>query len=235
MLKDIKILAVVPARGGSKGIPRKNIVDIDGSPLISYTIDAALKSNYLTDIVVSTDDAEIAEISRDLGAQVPFIRPEYLASDKAKSSPVIEHAVNFMENIKGFKYDAILMLQPTSPLRTSKHIDESLDLFTLQDCDSVVSIVSVGGNHPFRMKRLIGNQLINYIDQGFWDMRPRQSLPDVYIRNGAIYLIKRDVFMHHHQLIGDKCLGYIMNDYESTNIDTPIDLKIAELLLKEKL
>jgi len=85
------------------------------------------------------------------------------------------------------------------------------------------------------MKRLIGDQLINYIDQGFWDMRPRQSLPDVYIRNGAIYLIKRNVFMQNQQLIGDRCLGYIMNDYESTNIDTPIDLKIAELLLKEKL
>jgi CMP-N-acetylneuraminic acid synthetase len=231
----MKILAIIPARGGSKGVPRKNIVNINNMPLIGYTINAALKSNKLTDVVVSTDDAEIAEISRDLGAQVPFIRPIDLASDQAQSSPVIEHAVHFMENIKGFKYDAVLMLQPTSPLRTSKHINESLDLFTSQDCDSVVSIVSVGGNHPFRMKRLIGDQLINYIDQGFWDMRPRQSLPDVYIRNGAIYLIKRNVFMQNQQLIGDRCLGYIMNDYESTNIDTPIDLKIAELLLKEKL
>ena len=231
----MKILAIIPARGGSKGVPRKNIVNINNIPLIGYTINAALKSNKLTDVVVSTDDAEIAEISRDLGAQVPFIRPIDLASDQAQSSPVIEHAVHFMENIKGFKYDAVLMLQPTSPLRTSKHINESLDLFTSQDCDSVVSIVSVGGNHPFRMKRLIGDQLINYIDQGFWDMRPRQSLPDVYIRNGAIYLIKRNVFMQNQQLIGDRCLGYIMNDYESTNIDTPIDLKIAELLLNEKL
>ena len=231
----MKILAIIPARGGSKGVPRKNIVNINNIPLIGYTINAALKSNKLTDVVVSTDDAEIAEISRDLGAQVPLIRPIDLASDQAQSSPVIEHAVHFMENIKGFKYDAVLMLQPTSPLRTSKHINESLDLFTSQDCDSVVSIVSVGGNHPFRMKRLIGDQLINYIDQGFWDMRPRQSLPDVYIRNGAIYLIKRNVFMQNQQLIGDRCLGYIMNDYESTNIDTPIDLKIAELLLKEKL
>jgi len=125
-------------------------------------------------------------------------------------------------------------LQPTSPLRTSQHIKESLDLFTSQECDSVVSIASVGGNHPFRMKRLIDSQLVNYIDQGFWDMRPRQSLPEVYIRNGAIYLISRDAFTRCNQLIGDKCLGYVMNDSESTNIDTPIDLKIAELLLKEK-
>ncbi len=230
----MNILAIIPARGGSKSVPRKNIVKVNGRPLISYTISAALMVDRLTDVVVSTDDPEIAEISRELGAQVPFVRPVDLASDQAQSAPVIEHALYFMEKIKGLKYDAILMLQPTSPLRTSQHIEESLDLFTSQECDSVVSIVSVGGNHPFRMKRLIDNQLVNYIDQGFWDMRPRQSLPDVYIRNGAIYLISRDVFMHQHQLIGDKCLGYVMNDSESTNIDTPIDLKIAELLLNEK-
>jgi CMP-N-acetylneuraminic acid synthetase len=126
------------------------------------------------------------------------------------------------------------MLQPTSPLRTSQHIQESIDLFKSQECDSVVSVVSVGGNHPFRMKRLVNNHLVNYVDQGFWNMKPRQSLPDVYIRNGAIYLISREAFLQQQQLIGDKCLGYVMNDSESTNIDTPIDLKIAEILLKEK-
>ncbi len=230
----MKILAVIPARGGSKSVPRKNIVKVNGKPLISYTINAALMVDCLTDVVVSTDDSEIANISRDLGAQVPFIRPEDLASDEAQSAPVIEHALNFMENEKGIKYDAVLMLQPTSPLRTSIHIKESIDLFLSQECDSVVSVVSVGGNHPFRMKRLVGNQLVNYIDQGFWDMRPRQNLPDVYIRNGAIYLIDRDVIINQHQLIGSKCLGYVMSDTESANIDTPIDLMLAELLIKEQ-
>ncbi len=230
----MKILAVIPARGGSKSVLRKNIVKVNGKPLISYTINAALMVDCLTDVVVSTDDSEIANISRDLGAQVPFIRPEDLASDEAQSAPVIEHALNFMENEKGIKYDAVLMLQPTSPLRTSIHIKESIDLFLSQECDSVVSVVSVGGNHPFRMKRLVGNQLVNYIDQGFWDMRPRQNLPDVYIRNGAIYLIDRDVIINQHQLIGSKCLGYVMSDTESANIDTPIDLMLAELLIKEQ-
>ncbi len=230
----MKILAVIPARGGSKSVLRKNIVKVNGKPLISYTINAALMVDHLTDVVVSTDDSEIANISRDLGAQVPFIRPEDLASDEAQSAPVIEHALNFMENEKGIKYDAVLMLQPTSPLRTSIHIKESIDLFLSQECDSVVSVVSVGGNHPFRMKRLVGNQLVNYIDQGFWDMRPRQNLPDVYIRNGAIYLIDRDVIINQHQLIGSKCLGYVMSDTESANIDTPIDLMLAELLIKEQ-
>ena len=165
---------------------------------------------------------------------MPFVRPEDLASDEAQSAPVIEHALHFMENERSVKYDAVLMLQPTSPLRTSTHIKESIDLFSSQECDSVVSIVSVGGNHPFRMKRLVGNQLVNYVDQGFWDMRPRQVLPDVYIRNGAIYLIDRDVIVNQHQLIGSKCLGYIMSDAESANIDTPIDLMLAELLIKDQ-
>ena len=229
----MNILAIIPARGGSKSVPRKNIVKVNGRPLISYTISAALMVDRLTDVVVSTDDPEIAEISRELGAQVPFVRPVDLASDQAQSAPVIEHALYFMEKIKGLKYDAILMLQPTSPLRTSKHIEESLDLFTSKECDSVVSIVSVGGNHPFRMKRLIDNQLVNYIDQGFWDMRPRQELPPVYIRNGSIYLIERDVLINKGQMIGEKCLGMVMGDKESINIDTPLDLKLAELLLEE--
>ena len=230
----MNILAVIPARGDSKSIPRKNIVKVNGKPLISYTISAALEVDCLTDIVVSTEDHEIAEISKELGAQVPFIRPLSLASDDAQSFPVIEHALQFMEKVRGFKYDAILMLQPTSPLRTSKHINDSIDLFNSQKCDSVVSIASVGGNHPLRMKRLEGNKLVNYIDQGFWDMRPRQILPDVYIRNGAIYLIRRDVIIEQSQLIGTGCLGYVMNDIESVNIDTPIDLMVAELLLKKK-
>ena len=230
----MNILAVIPARGDSKSIPRKNIVKVNGKPLISYTISAALEVDCLTDIVVSTEDPEIAEISKKLGAQVPFIRPLSLASDDSQSFPVIEHALHFMEKVRGFKYDAILMLQPTSPLRTSKHINDSIDLFNSEKCDSVVSIASVGGNHPLRMKRFEGNKLVNYIDQGFWDMRPRQILPDVYIRNGAIYLIRRDVIIEQSQLIGTMCLGYVMSDIQSVNIDTPIDLMVAELLLKKK-
>jgi len=226
-----KILTVIPARGGSKGIPRKNIVKIGGRPLIDYTIKPALQVNRINHVIVSTEDEEIASISRGLGAEVPFMRPNHLAVDQAQSAPVVIDALYRMEEINNIKYDAVLMLQPTSPLRTSKHIDEALDLFFSQECDSVVSVVSVGGTHPFRMKRLVGNQLVNYIDQGFWDMRPRQALPPAYIRNGSIYLIKRDVLIKEEQLIGKKCLGMVMSDEESINIDSPLDLKLAELLL----
>jgi CMP-N-acetylneuraminic acid synthetase len=228
-----KILTVIPARGGSKGIPRKNIVKIGGRPLIDYTIKPALQVNRINHVIVSTEDEEIASISRGLGVEVPFMRPNHLAVDQAQSAPVVIDALYRMEEINNIKYDAVLMLQPTSPLRTSKHIEKALDLFFSQECDSVVSVVSVGGTHPFRMKRLVDDRLVNYIDQGFWDMRPRQELPPVYIRNGSIYLIERDVLINKGQMIGEKCLGMVMGDKESINIDTPLDLKLAELLLEE--
>ena len=230
----MKVLAVIPARGGSKGIPRKNIASINHRPLISYTIDAALSAHRITDVVVSTDDEEIAQVALNLGANVPFIRPANLALDATESAPVIIHALKHMEIKKNCKYDAVMMLQPTSPLRSVSNINQALDLFSSQACDSVVSVISVGGNHPFRMKRLVGNQLINYIDQGFWDMRPRQILPPAYIRNGAIYLINRNIFLKNEMLIGEHCLGLKMSDEESVNIDTRLDFIVAELLLKEQ-
>ena len=201
--------------------------------MIDYTIQAALQVSRINHVIVSTEDEEIASISRGLGAEVPFMRPNHLAVDQAQSAPVVIDALYRMEEINNIKYDAVLMLQPTSPLRTSKHIEKALDLFFSQECDSVVSVVSVGGTHPFRMKRLVDDRLVNYIDQGFWDMRPRQELPPVYIRNGSIYLIERDVLINKGQMIGEKCLGMVMGDKESINIDTPLDLKLAELLLEE--
>ncbi len=230
----MNILAVIPARGGSKNVPRKNITKIDGLPLISYTISSALEVDRLTDIIVSTDDYEIGSISKELGVDVPFIRPPNLATDNSQSYPVIEHALKYMEKLRGFNYDVILMLQPTSPLRTSSHINEAIDLYNTEECDSVVSIVSVGGNHPLRMKKLDGNRLSNYVDQKSWNMLPRQVLPEVYIRNGAIYMIRRDEFIKNKELIGSNCLGYEMNNKDSVNIDTYIDLMVAEILIKNK-
>jgi CMP-N,N'-diacetyllegionaminic acid synthase len=231
----MKVLSVIPARGGSKGIPKKNIVKINDKPLIEFTIEAALAVKNLTDIVVSTDDEEIADIAIKLGAQVPFMRPKELSNDVAESAPVIQHAINFMENQVGFKYDAVLMLQPTSPFRKSSHIQKALDVFIASDYDSVVSVVNVDGYHPFRMKRLVDNKLINFIDQGFWDMRPRQNLPKVYIRNGSIYLCSRDVIINDGVLIGKNCYGMEMNEFDSINIDSKVDLIVAEAILREGL
>ena len=207
-----KILAVIPARGGSKGIPNKNIVDIGGNPLIKYTIDAALESKMLTDCIVSTDSDAIAVVAKACGALVPFKRPEHLSNDKALSLPMMQHAVEFMEAKQGFQYDLVVMLQPTTPLRQAEDIDNAINLLFRKNADSVISVVEVEGYHPLRMKRVVDGRLINYIDQGHEDMRPRQELPPVYIRNGAIYATLRNVLMEKNSFIGVDSRAYIMPD-----------------------
>lgn len=229
-----KILGVIPARGGSKGIPRKNIAPVNGKPLIEYTINAAKKSRLLTDTIVSTEDPEIAKICEDLGCRVPFLRPVDLATDSARSLPVIQHAVKECERITRSTYDIIIMLQPTTPLRTGQDIDNGIELLLETRADSVVSVVDVGGHHPFRMKRIVSNnQLINYIDQGFEDMRPRQELPRVFIRSGALYITRRDILINQNSFIGNDCRAYIMPEERAINIDTPLDQIIAEYFLQK--
>ena len=230
----MRILAVVPARGGSKSVPRKNIAEIAGRPLIAYTVQEALKVSAITDLVVSTDDDEIGAVALSLGAQVPFLRPAELATDHAQSAPVLKHCLLHMETLHSALYDAVLMLQPTTPLRRAEHIERAVQIMRDSDCESVASVVSVEGNHPFRMKRLIGNRLINYIEQGFEDMRPRQVLPAVYIRNGAIYLSRRDLVAKRGRIVGEHCLGFEMSPEESINIDNRLDFKMAEFMLQER-
>lgn len=225
------VLAIIPARGGSKGVPRKNIKMLAGKPLIAYTIEVAKEIPGISDLVVSTEDEEIAEISQKLGAEVPFLRPAQLAEDLTPTYPVIMHALKEMERLRSMHYDAVLLLQPTCPLRTSMHIEDALEILFSQKCDSVVSIVEVGNAHPFRMKRLIGNRLVNFVEQGFEDMRPRQVLPKVYLRNGAIYLSRRNSLITHEALVGEHCIGMIMNEEVSINIDGQLDFALAEALL----
>jgi len=227
-MSDKKILAVVPARGGSKGILNKNIVDIGGNPLIKYTIDAALGSEMLTHCVVSTDSDVIADVAKSCGALVPFKRPKHLSDDKALSLPVMQHAVEFMEAEQGYQYDLVIMLQPTTPLRQTKDIDNAIKLLFDTNADSVISVVEVEGHHPLRMKRVVDGRLINYIDQGHEDMRPRQELPPVYIRNGAIYATMRDILMDKDSFTGSDSRAYIMSDESSVNIDTLKDLILAQ-------
>jgi len=229
-----EILCVIPARGGSKSVPKKNIALIAGKSLLAYTVEEAEKVSAISDLIVSTDDEEIASVAVSLGVQVPFLRPSELATDHAQAAPVLMHALLEMETLKAKRYDAIMMLQPTTPLRLASHIQTAIDMLASSDCDSVVSVVSVGGNHPFRMKRLISDQLVNFIDQGFEDMRPRQTLPPVYIRNGAVYLSRRHVVVDQQQVVGAVCLGFEMRAEDSVNIDDRLDFKLAELLLLER-
>lgn len=228
------VIGIIPARGGSKGVVNKNIRELVGKPLIAYTIEASKNSKMLTHVVVSTDSNEIAEISKKYGASVPFMRPAELATDMAASLPVVQHAVKEVEKIYNCKFDAVVMLQPTCPLRTSAHIDLALNKLFETNADSVVSVTDVGGNHPLRMKRVVAqDRLINYIEQGQEDMRPRQILPPTYIRNGALYITKRDVIMDQNTFIGNDCRAFIMEKSVSVNIDAFEDLLVAEYYLKQ--
>jgi len=231
-MSEFRVLGVIPARAGSKGIPNKNIMDVGGQPLIKYTIEAALGSTMITDCIVSTDSDEIASLAESLGLSAPFIRPNNLSNDKALSLPVIQHAVSFMEKKHGIHYDAVIMLQPTTPLRTSGDIDKSLSILISEKLDSVISVVEVEGNHPLRMKRIVNNRLVNYVDQGHEDMRPRQELPKVYIRNGAIYATLRDVLIDEDSFVGENSYPYVMNKEQSINIDTISDLYLTQIYIK---
>lgn len=232
MTTSTRVLGIIPARGGSKGIPRKNLVDICGQPLIAYTIRAALASSLISRTVVSTEDDEIAAIASNLGADVPFRRPAELAEDAAQSLPVVQHAIDAVEKEEGRRYDIIVMLQPTTPLRTTSDIDEGIRLLMDTDAASVVSVVDVGANHPYRMKRVDeSGRLVNFVEQGFEDMRPRQELPPVYIRSGDLYISRREVVMEQGTLVGTNCRAVVIPEHRAVNIDTPLDLLRAEQLL----
>lgn len=229
------ILGVIPARGGSKGITRKNLVPILGKPLIAYTIEAASQSRRLSRFIVSTDDEEIARVSRDCGAEVPFLRPSELATDSALSLHVMQHAIIEVERLEGKVYDVVLMLQPTTPLRLGSDIDAGIELLLASGADSVISVVGVGAYHPLRMKRVLDNgRLANYIEQGFEDMHPRQQLPPVYIRNGALYITRRDVLVNENSFTGKDCRAYVMPEERSINIDAESDIVLAEYFLRKE-
>ena len=215
------ILAIIPARGGSKRLPGKNILDFAGKPLIAWTIDAALKSKYINNIIVSTDDAQIASIAKEYGAKVPFLRPDNLASDEATTIDVV---LDLLSRISE-KYKYIALLQPTSPLRTYQHIDESVE--QLGDKDSVVSVVKT--EHPLEWCNTLPSDknLDNFIDDSVRNKRS-QDLPDRYRINGAIYIVKTDVLLRVKSFLLEKgAVAYVMDRDSSIDIDHKQDFLIA--------
>ena len=230
----MRVLAVIPARGGSKSVPRKNLQDLAGRPLVAHMIGHALAVPAITDIVVSTDDEEIADIARRYGAQVPFLRPPELAGDHMPSWPAVRHALQEMENRKGEAYDCVVMLQATAPLCRPQDIVSCIERLSVGDCESVVTVVRVVTHHPFRMKRIVGADiLINLIDQGFEDMRPRQVLPPVYQRSGAVYASRRAVIVEQDAVVGANARAVIVPHETGLEIDTMLDLKLARLVFAE--
>lgn len=230
MYKGKRFLAIIPARGGSKGIKNKNIVNLKGKPLISYTIEEAKKSGIFDKIIVSTDSPEIAEISKKYGAEVPFLRPENLSTDTASTIDVILHALNYFIDNDEY-YDYFVLLQPTSPLRKAEDILNSVDLLFEKDADSVVSVCEVEHSPLFSNTLPQDLSLSNFIRKDLRDKR-RQDLPKYYRINGAIYISRVETFLKTKDFYEGKSYAYIMPIERSIDIDSIVDLKMAEILME---
>lgn len=224
MYKNKTFIAVIPARGGSKGIPRKNIIDVAGKPLIAYTIETALTSRYLDRVIVSTDDAEIAEVSKQYGAEAPFLRPAHLATDEAKT---IDTVMDTLERIDG-TYDYVVLLQPTQPLRTAQQIDNAIQQVVEQNQSSLVSVEEVT-DHPILYRTMTTEgKLLPLLHQN--STVRRQDFDPYYKVNGLIYINKVDELTHDTSL-NDNEYSFLIK--QTIDIDTWNDIKEFSDLLKE--
>jgi len=230
-----KILGVITARGGSKSIHRKNIKKLAGKPLIVYTIEAAKESKYLTRVIVSTDDKEIAEISEHHGADVPFMRPTELAQDDSTSMEAVQHALGWLKENENEEYDYIMILQPTSPLRTAEDIDNAIKKIVETHADSVMSMYELTDFSPKKIKKITQEGVIEpyFQEEGQQSVR-RQDLNKMYKRNCAIYLTRTDLIMEG-DLFGKKSVAYFMPEDRSIDINQPSDFEMVECFLKKKI
>lgn len=226
-----KFLGLIPARGGSKNIPLKNIKLLLGKPLIAYTIEEALKSKYLERVIVSTDDTQIAQVAEEYGAEIPFIRPKELATDTSPTLPVIQHALLSLEP-QGYRPNFVVLLQPTSPLREVKHIDEAIKKILVTNADSVITLTE-SEIHPYWLRKLAGDRVTPFIEIDEEPLR-RQDLPPIYKLNGAVVVSKREVILSGKSWPQQDVRAIIMEAIDSIDIDTPLDFYIAEKLMELK-
>ncbi len=237
MTGTVNIIAVITARGGSKGLPGKNIVDLGGKPLLAYTIEAALESKAIDRVVLSTDYEDIADVGRRFGAEVPFLRPAKLATDTAHSPDVVEHAVDFIERQDNVACKYVMMLQPTSPFRTARHIDEAVEIFFKSGLDSLISI-KTQNYPPWWMFRLDGDRLAAAVPWkegvNVFNLE-RQEFPSVYRPNGALYITSRERLRQTHDIVNPHSCGYYkMSEEDSVDIDHPVDLAVAKAVLEQR-
>lgn len=228
MSSDKKILGVITARGGSKGIPKKNIKLLAGRPLIAYTISVAKKSSMIDDLIVSTDDKKIAEICRQYQVKVPFLRPAELAGDTVGHLEVIKHAIKSMEEQEKIKYDYVVIFQPTSPFRLVEDIDQTIEKIIKYQADSAFSMCEVSsGHHPIKAKMMEGDLVLPYLMEEEIGTR-RQDFPPAYKRSGSVYVTRRDLPMEENRLFGDKIVGHLIDNDRSIDIDTYEDWLLAK-------
>jgi len=227
-----KVLGIVTARGGSKGIPGKNLTLLRGRPLLAYTAEAALAASTLFHTILSTDDEAIADVGRSLGLEVPFKRPPELATDDTPTLPVLQHAVTFLES-QGREYDAVCLLQPTSPLRRPEYIDGCINLLFEREVDAVITVLPVPHQHNPHWVYFQDESGTLRISTGETEPIPRrQELPAAFHREGSVYVVRRDVLMESNSLYGTTLLGYPVEADDSINIDDLTQLQRAEELLQ---
>ncbi|TYA71425.1 acylneuraminate cytidylyltransferase family protein [Seonamhaeicola marinus] len=230
----MRILGLIPARGGSKSVPGKNIKKLNGKPLLQYTVEAAKNSKKLDHLILSSDDSNIINIAKELKVDVPFVRPRHLAEDTSPTLGVIQHALKFYKGI-GNNFDAVCLLQVTSPFKTGKFIDDAIDKFENSGCDALVSVQNVPAeynphwvfkeNQRGQLELVTGEKTI---------ISRRQDLPNMYHRDGLIYITKAEVLLEKNSLYGNN-LAYVKSPYNSTiNIDTIEDWKKAEAFLSSE-
>lgn len=228
----LRVLGLIPARGGSKGVPRKNVRPLAGRPLLDYTVEAARGSRRLSEIVLTTEDEEIARIGRGLGLDVPFLRPAELAEDETPMLPVVLHAVQWLEE-HGRRFDAVCLLQPTNPLRRAEDIDGCIALLDEQRADAAVTVLRVPPEHnPHWVYLRCEDGCIHLATGETAPIPRRQDLPAAFHREGSVYVVRRDVLIGQKSLYGRFLVGYEMDARRSVNIDSSDDWARAESLLE---
>jgi CMP-N-acetylneuraminic acid synthetase len=234
MYNNKRFIAIIPARGGSKGLPGKNIKNMCGKPLIAWSIDAALNSQYLDEILVSTDDPKIAEVAKKYGATVPFLRPDKLATDEATTYDAVAHALDFYRNHLDKEYDYIVLLEPTSPLREQADIDTMIEVISSRDehFDSIVSIGEVH-EHPSIMKKTVGDMTVPYCEELVSTSR-RQDNPPAYFPYGVAYIVKTLKFLKEKTFYPKRTTYYQVKRYQCYEIDDIYDFLAIENIMKHE-
>jgi N-acylneuraminate cytidylyltransferase len=231
-----KVLAIVPARGGSKSIPRKNIKLFNGYPLIAYSIVAGHRAKSVNRIIVSTDDPNIAAIARDYDAEVPFLRPAELGRDDTPDLPVFEHALCWLDTHEGYRPDIIVQLRPTSPLRPVKCVDEAVSLLLNNPLADSLRAVTPSGQNPYKMWRIQDEFLIPIIKSEIYEPYniPRQELPQTFWQTGHVDVIRYETIVKKHSMVGEHIMPLIIDSTYATDLDTLEDWEFAEWILSHR-
>ncbi len=231
----MKVLAITLARGGSKGIPKKNLVELAGKPLIKYTLDLAKECSFIDRYIVSTDSYEIKEFCIKQNIDVPFIRPKELASDQASSADALIHAVKFCESQDKVKYDYVIELMATNPFKNKKDVYQCLQKLVDTNADSVIGVTQLEEHHPARIKKIESDKIVDFCVPEL-SSRRQDLRPMAYIRNGSIYALNRDKLINFkHRFGGDNSRPHIMPQERSINIDSKLDLAICELIIAKQI